>query len=71
MFYKPNPESKPEALRLLRAGYRPSQVAQSMGLNPNTVRGWASKAGLTKSGMGRWPRRRPARNQPPLHARVV
>lgn len=52
MFYKPNPESKPEALRLLRAGYRPSQVAQSMGLNPNTVRGWASKAGLTKSGMG-------------------
>lgn len=44
--------SKAAALALLESGFEPLTVAHRLNLNHNTVRGWASKAGLTKSGMG-------------------
>lgn len=45
--------SKAAALALLESGFEPLTVAHRLNLNHNTVRGWASKAGLTKSGMGK------------------
>ncbi len=41
---------KDDALYLLRRGWKPRGVANYLDLNYNTVRGWASKHGLTKQG---------------------
>ena len=41
----PSPSHKRAALELVRRGWPPHEVADLLGLNRNTVRGWASKAG--------------------------